>query len=126
MYLNLLCHGLLLVEDVTTFSLLQIKICSIVGKSLTGRTKFVTGGTIQYNMSKQHLNNELLLVWYSDVWYSNGCLNTRLNLVWYSNGILILHHLVINNFQSFEYQTSPVFRSPLYPSKFSMVRMVLS
>ena len=54
------------------------------------------------DLNNEHLNSKLSLVLYSDVrysdvWYSNGGLNTGHNLVRYSNGIRITDHLVIRH-----------------------------
>ena len=62
-------------------------------------------------MKNEHLNNEVLLVWYSDVRSSNGGLTTRQNLVLYSNGI---QKSPFGDSTTFEYWTSLVFKSPLF------------
>ena len=61
----------------------------------------------------KHLNIKLSLVRY----YKGG-LNTELNLLRYSNDIQIPDQWAIRHFWPFEYQTSPVFRSPLYCDMF--------
>ena len=68
-------------------------------------TKHKYGG----DLNNKHLNKELLFVQ-----YSNGGLNTGQNSVQHSNGIPTLATIwQTNNFWSFEYQTSSIFRSPL-------------
>ena len=51
------------------------------------------------------MNNKLLVVRYSDVSCTNGCLVFK--------GIQIPDHLAIRQLWPFKYQTSPVYRSPL-------------
>ena len=72
------------------------------------------------DLNNEHLNNEFLLVRYSDVWYLNGSsvfrppfeYRTKFSPVfkWHSNNGPFGDRTTFD----FEYQTSPVFRSPLY------------
>ena len=81
----------------STLTLIKVKQLNIFDKTTTTtwhKNLCTVGIWITNIWIRKHLNNELSLVWYSGVWYSNGGLNNGLNSARYSNGNQITDHSV--------------------------------